>query len=158
MYFLYYGIDRISQKKVRGLVEASEYSDAYAKVIDIGYIPEKINELPKWFPVSLFRSKPHMRINEIIEFLEAIGHGFNAGIQITEILIDYRNEIGRKKAQAAVQAIIEDLREGSSFSSTLKNWDFSRQQFFLLLRLAKTPVIWVKMPWKLPNGLNSQKA
>ena len=124
MYFLYYGIDRISQKKVRGLVEASEYSDAYAKVIDIGYIPEKINELPKWFPVSLFRSKPHMRINEIIEFLEAIGHGFNAGIQITEILIDYRNEIGRKKAQAAVQAIIEDLREGSSFSSTLKKLGF----------------------------------
>jgi len=137
MYFLYYAIDRISQKKVRGIIEASEYSDAYGKVIDIGYIPEKITQLPKWFPISLFRTKPHMRINEIVEFLEAIGHGFNAGIQITEILIDYRNEIGRKKAQAAVQAIIEDLREGSSFSATLKNLGFFPQTVLSFIEIGE---------------------
>ena len=137
MYFLYYAIDRISQKKVRGIIEASEYSDAYGKIIDIGYIPEKITQLPKWFPISLFRTKPHMRINEIVEFLEAIGHGFNAGIQITEILIDYRNEIGRKKAQAAVQAIIEDLREGSSFSATLKNLGFFPQTVLSFIEIGE---------------------
>jgi type II secretory pathway component PulF len=129
-YFLYTAVDRISGTKQRGVITAEHLKEAFEILSNINLVPENIYEIPGII-ANLLRTKPHMKIAEIIEFFKGIGHALNAGVPLLEILVAYQNELPSKKARAAIQEMALKISQGQPFSQVLREL-----KFFPILALA----------------------
>ena len=119
--FLYKGIDS-SGKETSGVIEASTKSEAFLLLKRKGIYPTELSEESRKEKKKSFSFlRRGIRAEEFIVFFRTLSNLLDAGIPLVEAVDSFASDEENKRLKVFFKKVVNNLKEGSSFSEALKS-------------------------------------